>query len=139
MRIFTGSNKKRKSKRVEWKKAPDIQKRVEKILDTLDLDWVEEKRIYCFRSENSKTKAHARIWGLSRIFQLALEIEPAYVIEVISERFDKLSEKEKDEVLLHEIAHIPKTFSGSLLPHFKKGKRKFDDKVHLLHARYKKG
>ncbi len=75
----------------------------------------------------------ARIWGMSKIWQLALEEEPAYVIEVLSEKFDGLSNGQKENILLHEIAHIPKNFSGSLLPHVKKrGKRNFDDRVRQL-------
>lgn len=125
-------NKQPKSRRVEWEKAPDIQKRVAKLILILEMSWVRKNSIYCFRSRNSKTRAFARIWGFSRIWQLALETKPAYVIEVISERFDKLQLKDQDKVLLHELAHIPKTFSGSLVPHFRKGKRKFDDRVREL-------
>ena len=93
--------------------------------------------IYCFRSNNSTSRAYARIWGLSKIWQLALKHKPGYVIEVLAQRFDKLSEREQDRVLLHELAHIPKNFSGSLLPHTKsRGKRNFHDRVDELFAQY---
>lgn len=133
---YTGSNK--KNKKLEWNRAPDIEKRVGILIKTLDLEWIKKEKVHCFRSKYSKTKAQARIWGLSRIFQLALDTKPAYVVEVISEKFDNLSKKQQDEILLHELAHIPKTFSGSLVPHYRKGKRKFNDKVNTLVARYKK-
>lgn len=126
------------SKRVEWVSAPDIEKKVKNLVNTLRLDWIKRNRIFCFRSKNSKTRAHARIWGLSRIWQQALEIKPAYIIEVISEKFDKLPDKEKDKVLLHELAHVPKNFSGSLVPHYKRGKRKFKDRVRTLVAQHSK-
>lgn len=138
MRKFLSSSK-RKNKPVDWEDAPDVTKRVRLIIKKLDLDWLQSSRIYGFRSKNTKTRAYARIWGLSKIFQLALNIKPAYVIEVVSEKFDRLSEIEKDKILLHELVHIPKTFSGSLMPHIrKKGKRNFEDKVHKLVALYKK-
>lgn len=122
--------------RVDWVKAADIEKRVKDLIATLDLSWVKKKNVHCFRSKYSKTRAAARIWGLSRIWQKALETEPSYIIEVISEKFDKLSKTDQDKILLHEIAHIPKNFSGSLVPHFRKGKRKFSDRIRTLVAIY---
>lgn len=128
--------KKRKSK-VEWKNAPDIKKRVIFLKKHLNIDWIKTTNIYCFRSQNSSSRAYARIWGLSKVWQSALKEKPSYIIEVLSERFDKLSDKEKDKVLLHEITHIPKNFSGALLPHIRKrGKRNFHDKVDKLFKTY---
>lgn len=138
MRKFINSSK-RKNKPVDWQTAPDITKRVGLIIKRLDLDWLDASRIYGFRSNNAKTRAYARIWGLSRIFQKALDIKAAYVIEVVSEKFDNLPQIKQDEILLHELVHIPKNFSGSLMPHIRKrGKRNFEDKVHKLVSLYKK-
>lgn len=127
---------KKVNSRVEWAKAPDINRRLTEIIGQANLGWLKINGIYGFRSKNSKSRAFARIWGLPRIWQIALNRKPSYVIEVISERFDKLSEKQKTEVLIHEIAHIPKNFSGSLTPHFKRGNRKFKDLVNNIVAQY---
>ena len=124
---------------VDWQRAPDIKRRMKRLTSSLDLDWVKTNKVYCFRSKNSKSRARARIWGLSRIWQMALGTKPAYIVEILSERFDKLDDLEKDTILLHELAHIPKNFSGSLLPHIrKKGKRNFNDRVKQLVAQYKR-
>lgn len=115
--------------KVEWIAAPDIKKRVNNLVDGLDESKFIKGRIFCFRSFNTHTRAIARIWGFSRIWQIALREKPAYALEVISERFDRLPEKESDKVLLHELAHIPSNFSGALVPHIRRGKRNFNDKV----------
>lgn len=126
------------SSKVEWIKAPDVKKRVVFIVKSLSMHWVDLKNLYCFRSRNTNTRAYARIWGLGRIWQSALKTDPSYCIEVISEKFDKLNDKQKDEILIHELVHIPKNFSGALLPHFRKGKRKFSFKVNDLIKSYHK-
>ena len=131
--------RKKRRANVEWVNAPDIKKRILQLNKALSLNWIESSRIHCFRSKNSKSRAYARIWGLSKVWQKALETEPAYVIEVLTEKFDRLAKKEQDKVLLHELAHIPKNFSGSLLPHIrKKGKRNFHDRVKELVRQYNK-
>ncbi|MGD0523266.1 MAG: putative metallopeptidase [Candidatus Microgenomates bacterium] len=119
---------------IDWQDAPDVKKRVGVLLDKLDNVGFNKVRIFCFRSTSARTRAIARIWGFSKIWQLALRQKPAYVIEVISEKFDYLPEKDKDSVLLHEIAHIPNNFSGALVPHIRRGKRNFYNRVKRLVA-----
>lgn len=131
--------KRKSGNKIEWRKAPDIKKRVLHLKKELELDWLNSSQIYCFRSTNSTSRAYARIWGLSHVWQMALGSKPAYIIEVLSEKFDGLSQPEQDKVLLHEITHIPKNFSGSLLPHIRKrGKRNFEDRVRKLIYAYSK-
>ena len=132
-------SKSRKSSRVEWGRDKKVEIRVKRIIRDLDLSWVKRTQVHCFRSQNSTSRAYARIWGLPRIWQLALSENPTYIIEVLSERFDRLNQLEQDKVLLHELAHIPKNFSGSLLPHIRKrGKRNFEDRVRTLVTMYKR-
>jgi predicted metallopeptidase len=113
-----------------------VAKRVRFLLATCEITWIKASKLHFIRSYYAKTRAVARIWGLNRVWQMALGESPSYVIEVISERFDKLSEIEKDKVLLHELTHIPKNFSGALMPHIRRGKRSFHDKVHKLIGDY---
>ena len=128
--------RKKKYNPIEWLDAPDIKRRIRSLAVSLQIDWIKPSSVYCVRSTNSKTRAYARIWGLGRIWQQALNLKPVYIIEVISEKFDRLGLLEQDKVLLHEISHIPKNFSGSLVPHITRGKRKFSDKVNKLIFQY---
>ena len=106
-----------KSQKLEWKEARDIKRSVKEILEVLDFSHIQSSRIFCFRTQGSKSRSYARIWSFPKIFQRALDIKPAYVIEVLSRHFDKLNDDEKKRVLIHELLHIPKNFSGALLPH----------------------
>ena len=113
--------------RVEWREAPDIKKRVDELVGRLEIKWIEKKDIHCFRSNYSSARAYARIWGLNQVWQLALKEKPAYVLEVLGENFDKLNSRKQDEILLHELAHIPRNFSGALKPHTHHKKGGFHD------------
>lgn len=128
----------RKAGKIEWVNAPDVKKRVGFLAEKLDITWIKKSRIFCFRSSNANTRAYARIWGFSRVWQQALGEEPAYIIEVLSEKFDKLPQNQKDRILLHEITHIPRNFSGSLVPHTRKRKGSFHDKLHQVLAQLDK-
>lgn len=122
---------------MQFEKAPDLERLAKKIIDSLEFSHIDKKRISYFRSFGSKSKAIARIWSLPRIIQLALNSPSFYVIEIISSRFDKLNEEEKQKTLIHELLHIPKNLSGSLLPHRSRG-RKLTVQANKLFNEYKK-
>jgi len=102
---------------MNFQKAPDIQAKLNWLLEHLDMPHVDGGRIIAYRSTKSSARAYARIWSLPRIWQDALEIKAHYVIEVLSEKFDSLNEERQLKVLIHELMHIPKSFSGALVPH----------------------
>ena len=74
----------------------------------------------------------ARCHALSRIWQKALNIKAVYIIEVISERFDKFSEEEKTKTLIHELMHIPKSFGGGFIHHNMVNERNIDKLYKML-------
>lgn len=121
---------------VSWELDSEIQRRSLELIKTLELEWLSYGRIFYYRSQNSKARAYARTWGLPKLWQRSLGVEPAYIVEVISEHFDKLSEDEQDKVLLHELTHIPHNFSGALVPHTRHKKGSFHDKLDILVERY---
>ncbi|MBU4017200.1 metallopeptidase [Patescibacteria group bacterium] len=122
---------------MEWEDAQDIQKDLKKVLQVLDLPYIQINRIFCYRTTGSKVRAYARTWAMPKIFQRALGIQPAYIIEVLSKHYDKLGEDDKKKVLIHELLHIPKNFSGALLPHRTRS-RNLHSLANQLFKEYKK-
>ncbi|OGI12236.1 hypothetical protein A3K64_02825 [Candidatus Micrarchaeota archaeon RBG_16_36_9] len=91
---------------------------IKDIITKLNLDHVKIENIFCVRSHGSKSRRTvARIHGLSRIMQKAMSIKAVYVIEIISENFDKLSHEDKIKTIIHEIMHIPHNFGGGFRGH----------------------
>lgn len=107
----------KKTVKLEWQQDLALQSQLNKLVKLLEFEHVNADRVYCYRTHGSSARAYARIWAFPKIFQQILQVEPAYVVEVLSEKFDKLGPEEKMKVLIHELLHIPKNFSGSLLPH----------------------
>jgi len=120
---------------LKYVEAPDVKRLVNEVVDSLDLFHVVPQFVYCYRSKGSKSKRTvARIHGLGKIWQEALLKPPAYVIEVISERYDRLSEEEKEKTIIHELLHIPKGFSGGFRPHKGYINKKRVEKLHRILA-----
>ncbi|MBI2085678.1 MAG: metallopeptidase, partial [Candidatus Aenigmarchaeota archaeon] len=117
--------------------APDIKDSITKMVGALNLGQIDIERLFCMRSYGSKGRSIARIWSMPKIWQKAMGIKAHYVIEVVSERFDKLSLDERDRTLIHELMHIPKGFSGGLVPHNCFGKRIDHRSVEKLFNQYK--
>jgi len=124
-------------KLMEWNEAEDVKNDVVNILATIELPHITIERIFCYRTKGSKVRAYARTWAFPKIFQRALGVQPAYVIEVLSKHYDTLSEDEKKKVLIHELLHIPKNFSGALLPHRTRS-RNLHSLANKLFKEYKK-
>ncbi|MBI2028594.1 MAG: metallopeptidase [Candidatus Levybacteria bacterium] len=125
-----------KNQKLEWETASEIKSDIEKIIEVLSFDHIDPSRIFCYKTHGSKSRSYARIWSMPKIFQNALRIKPAYVIEVLSKYYDKLSPDEKKRVLIHELLHIPKNFSGALVPHRSRG-RHLASQVNKLFRDYK--
>jgi len=122
---------------MQWEEASDVRENIKNILHILDLPYINIERIFCYRTQGSKTRAYARTWSFPKIFQRALGIEAAYVIEVLANHYDKLNDEKKTKVLIHELLHIPKNFSGALLPHRTRS-RNINSLANQLYKEYKK-
>ena len=103
---------------IQYELAEDIDAKIRDIVRRLEMTHIDESRVACVRSKGSSSRGIvARCHGLSRIIQLALSQRPHYVIEVISEGFDRLSQEEQTKVLIHELMHIPHSFGGGFRTH----------------------
>jgi len=94
----------------------DWEQRTKKIAAELGMPF-DLTRIACMRSNGSKSNALARCHTVPKIMQKALQMEGYYVIEIVSENFDELNEKEKVKTIIHELMHIPKTMGGGFRQH----------------------
>jgi len=103
---------------IHYELAEDIGVKISDIIQKLRMAHLDESRIICVRSKGSRTRRIiARCHGLSRIMQSALGQKPHYVIEIISEKFDRLADDEQTRVLIHELMHIPHSFGGGFRHH----------------------
>ena len=127
--------KRRKIKQIKYEYAYDIKEKVIEIINALNFCHIKPEFIGCIRSYNSRSDAIARCHALGKPFQTAFQLSPRYVIEIISERFDKLPESEQIKVLIHELLHIPKSFGGGFRHH----DFVTDKHVNKLFKKYKEG
>ena len=103
---------------ISYEEAPDIREKVADIVSAAGFVHIKTERLFCIRSSGSSSRrVIARCHSLPRIMQKALNTYPCYVIEVISERFDRLPEEERTKTLIHELMHIPKSFGGGFIHH----------------------
>ena len=75
-------------------------------------------RIKFVRSTGSQSRRTlARCHAFPRILQAALGMRAHYIIEVISEKFDRLSEEQQNKTIIHEMMHIPESMKGGFRHH----------------------
>jgi len=102
---------------IKYQIAEDLQQAMNEIALML-FPHVRINDVVCLRSHGSTSRGTiARCHALGKAMQLALGRKGFYLIEVISERFDKMSEEEQIKTLIHELMHIPKTFGGGFKFH----------------------
>jgi predicted metallopeptidase len=104
--------------RVSYTRDPDLESLVRRIANTLGMDHIDHARLAVVRSTGTRSRrVLARCHALSRVFQDALGIQAHYVIELLSENFDRLSSEDKTKTLIHELMHIPHSFAGGFRHH----------------------
>ena len=123
---------------ISYEKAPDVEQLAALVIRALTLDYIDINRIHFYRSTGSRSRrVQARIHGMGRIWFDALGLKPHYIIEVISEEFDRLDQIEKERVVIHELMHIPSKFSGGFVPHKGKINRRSVEKMHKEYSERK--
>ena len=110
---------------IKYQAAPDIQLKAEELVHRLGWNHIPLEHVAFIRSFGSSARRTiARCHALGKAMQIGMGRKKGfYLIEVISEQFDRLPEDEKTKVVIHELMHIPKTFSGALVPHRGRGRR----------------
>lgn len=120
---------------IKYHPAPDIEAKMKNIAEKLNFAYIDISRVKCVRSHGSGSKrVLARCHALPRIMQHALGVKAHYVIEIISEQFDKLGEEEQTKTIIHELMHIPAAFGGGFRHH-----RPFVNRraVEVMYKKYK--
>ena len=103
---------------IKYEFAPDIREKIIEILSKINLKHIDMSRVFCIRSHGSSAPGVvARCYALGKIWQKVLDCKAAYIVEVISERFDRLPKDEQTRTLIHEVMHIPKSFGGGFKHH----------------------
>lgn len=102
---------------MKYEYAPDLKSRLSEIAKMLGMNYIDLDRIECLRSFGSSSRRTlARCHALGKLMQKAMKTDAFYAIEFL-ERFDKLSRKEQDKVIIHELMHVPKSFGGGFRQH----------------------
>lgn len=103
---------------IRYELAPDIEKELRKIARSLKMDHIDLKRVRGVRSYGSTGKGViARCHALPKVMQLALDIGAHYVVEIITENYQRLNPEAQTKILIHELMHIPETFGGGFRMH----------------------
>jgi len=103
---------------IKYEKAEDIRKIAEEVVLRLNWSHIDLQNVSFLRSHGSGSRGTiARCHALGKAMQMGLDRKGFYLVEVISERFDRMNEEEKIKVIIHELMHIPKCFGGGFIHH----------------------
>jgi len=125
---------------IQYYPAEDVKELVNEVVKKTPFSYIDTDRVFCYRSRGSRSKrCLARCYSFLKIWQKALKLPPFYIVEVLSERYDRLSQEEKTKVIIHELLHIPKSFGGGLRPHAGYVTRKAIDELYFRYMASKNG
>ena len=117
---------------MKYEYAPDLQQSMIEIVNALGMSHIRTDRVKCFRSRGSSTKRTiARCHALGKLMQHAMGTKAFYAIEFL-ELFEKMSKKDQEKTIIHELLHIPKTFGGG----FRQHDFVCEENVELLHKKF---
>jgi predicted metallopeptidase len=104
---------------IKYEQAPDLKITAEEVVERLGWTHIDLDNVAFIRSHGSQSRGTiARCHALGKAMQLGMGRKTGfYLIEVISKRFDKMSEEDKVRTVIHELMHIPKTFGGGFKHH----------------------
>jgi predicted metallopeptidase len=120
---------------IEYERDAGVERAAFDIATALGMRHIDFSRFVCMRSRGSKSRrVLARCHVMPRIMQKALGTGAYYIIEVVSENFDRLSDDDKTRTIIHELMHIPRTFGGGFRHHSDHVNRK---NVELMYRKYK--
>jgi len=119
---------------LEYFAAPDIDEELARIIRSLEMNHILPGRVRAVRSRGTRSRRIlARCHGLPKALQTGLNLSAHYVIELVSENYDRLSRSEQAKTLIHELLHIPQVFGGGFRNHdFVRDRR-----VNQLYERYR--
>jgi predicted metallopeptidase len=103
---------------MRYEKAPDVDRHIAGLVAELGLAHVDLSRLACIRSYGSKSRyTLARCHALPKILQAAMGLRAHYVIELVTENYNRLPSDEQIKTLIHELLHIPAGFGGGFKHH----------------------
>jgi len=104
---------------IRYHPAPDIAQIAEEVVNKLNWAHVLLEHVAFIRSTGSRARRTiARCHALGKAMQIGMGRKKGfYLIEVISEKFDKLSIQDQLKTIIHELMHIPKSFGGGFKHH----------------------
>ncbi len=113
---------------IKYVYANDVKERAEDIVKILEWNYIDLENVSYIRSYGSNSRyTIARCHALGKAMQIGMKRKTSfYLIEVLSEKFDRLPEDEKIKVIIHELMHIPKTFGGGFIQHDKVNEKTVD-------------
>ncbi len=102
---------------IKYQSAPDIEEQARQIAEKIGMPH-DFSRIKFVRSRGSQARRTlARCHGMPKVMQIALDMKAHYIIEVISENYDKLSLVDREKTIIHELLHVPKSMKGGFRHH----------------------